>query len=818
MAANTTDPEREKRALAEVERLIELEGDARASALAELRAADPELAARIEQLMQRDPDAHGWMPTEGTGLWEAEDGRAPDRIGPFRITGVLGRGGMGVVLRGERDDGLFDQVVAIKLMRSGLVSLRLQERFILERKILARLDSPSVSRILDGGVWEGRPFLIMDFVDGEAVTKHAASNAIDLRARLALFLKICGVVQYAHRQLIVHADLKPSNIMITPEGEVKLLDFGIARLIGDEIEAEEVEAGSGSSGSSGRGSITLTRAYAAPERRRGERPTIAGDVFNLGAILFELLAGLLPDQPEADNPQAAPPPWPLASSHATGPIAPEQLHGDLDAIVAKAVSTLPEERYADVGLLTADIQRWLDHYPVSARPLAWRGRTQRFIARHQRGLALSAAVGVLLVSAAAFSTYEASRAERARAEATARFGDARGAANYLMFDVMDRLQDQPNSLKLRSEIAIVAQRYLDRLASSPDAPKDIRMDVATGLWRLANAQGVGGHPNLGQPEAANRNLERAERLAEALDGQEALVLLAHIRLDRAVVAMDLQFEPARAAQLLESAAASVARAKPFDRQLPARLQLVRAALFNWQGDYPQAQKTAREALAMLPAGEQPDAIVTRALAADILAEAIYYSAGASEAEPVYRDQLATLGAAGRRFADNNYLRYWLGRSQWNLATTLAAQGKLGEALPMIAAADRNTAAALAFDPDDAAMQIARRVTRTAYAQLLSANGQADAGLAQLEGVLADDRARMAAAPRDPRPLRDTAYDLATISEALAGLGRAADACFKGQESLARYREAKQRGVMTAFDQANNIKLLTERLKQICPSL
>ncbi len=152
----------ERRALIEVERLLDLSEPERASEIVALETTDPDLARAVRRLLARDPEAHDWMPTEAPGLWAAEEDRAPERIGPFRIDGIIGRGGMGIVLTGIRDDGLFAQTVAIKLMRAGIASFAQQERFILERQILARLDSPDVCRILDGGVWEDRPFLVMD--------------------------------------------------------------------------------------------------------------------------------------------------------------------------------------------------------------------------------------------------------------------------------------------------------------------------------------------------------------------------------------------------------------------------------------------------------------------------------------------------------------------------------------------------------------------------------------------------------------------------------------------------------------------------------
>jgi eukaryotic-like serine/threonine-protein kinase len=474
-----TDPDTERRALEALETLLDLPEDGRRAELERLDVDDAPLAAVLRRLLARNPDAHDWMPTEGPGLWEAESGRLPERIGPFAVTGVLGTGGMGIVLRGERDDGLFEQTVAIKLVRAGIVSLHQQERFILERQILARLDNPAICRILDGGVWEDRPFLVMDYVDGVPLTAFANERALDLKARIALFRAVCAVVQYAHRQLIVHADLKPSNILVTPDGTVKLLDFGIARLIGDEAIPTE---GDGSSGRNG--SITLTRAYAPPERRRGERPTIEGDVFSLGAILYELIAGRigLPGDREHDASF-----WPAPSSVASVSGAPTaKLRGDLDAIVAKALNRDPASRYPDVATLDADVVAWTSNYPVSARSVGWREHAGKFMARHWRGLAITGVIGAVLAATAIFASAQAFRAEQARVIAEQRFHDVRDLARA--FDLNDDLARYPGTVTRRAALAATTARTLARLQTAADAPADLRLDTARSYRRLAEIQ------------------------------------------------------------------------------------------------------------------------------------------------------------------------------------------------------------------------------------------------------------------------------------------------------------------------------------------
>lgn len=809
MAEKTSDPDHERRALDEVERLLDLEDEAaRGEGLRALRERDGELAATVERLLRRNPDAHGWMPTEGPGLWAAEEDRAPDRIGPFAITGILGRGGMGVVLRGERDDGLFAQTVAIKLMRSGLTSLRLQERFILERRILARLDHGGICRILDGGTWEERPFLIMDHVDGRAITEYVAAAGLDLQARLRLFLDICAVVQYAHRQLIVHADLKPSNILITPDGQVKLLDFGIARLIGDEVGEAAPATGGEASGTSGSRSVTLTRAYAAPERRDGARPTIEGDVFSLGAILFELLAGRLPDVPAGAD-------WPPASSAAAAPpVTPAMLAGDLDAIVAKAVSRDPADRYPDVAALIADIEAWFGHYPVGARAAGWRERSMKFVRRHRSGFAVAAGVGLLLASAAIFSAVQAVRAERARAVAEKRFDDVRTLANAMLFDVQDALARYPGTVDKRAALAATGARYLAALQLSAEAPADLRLDAAKAYRRLAAIQGYPGTSNIGEPDQARASLGRAQALLAALvadqpDNAAAHAELGWVHADRwASVAGDGPSQ-AQIDAAARSFAAALALAPDDASATLGQIALDRARAFEkiWSADRPaEAIPIVREALTRLRARRWPTSLAASAAQLEIgllnqQGDATYYSGDLAGALLPYREADALID---RRIAAGGATPTLLiakATSAFNIGGTLGdMDGRDAEALAIV---DRSVAAMerlLAAGRDSSA----EKALLTLYGQqavLLENMGRLDVALGPLLRGNAFREARLAAHSGDGAARRDLAIGLAQQARVSASAGRKAEACALAERTLALWAKLEGQGALTPRDAA-----------------
>lgn len=806
----------ERRALAEVERLLDLDETARAAALAELEREDGALALAVRRLLARDPQIHDWMPTEAPGLWEAAENHAPERLGPFRITGTLGKGGMGVVLKGERDDGLFRQTVAIKLMRAGLVSLHQQERFMVERQILARLDSPAVARILDGGVWEGRPFLIMDHVEGAPLTAHARDHALDLRARLTLFCKVCAVVQYAHRQLIVHADLKPSNILVTPAGEVKLLDFGIARLIGDEAERIEAVTSSGSASSN-----TLTRAYAAPERRAGQRPSIAGDVYSLGAILFELLTGSLPATPDRNTPAV----WPKASAaQLLAGVKAEQLSGDLDAVVARAVAADPQARYPDVAALLTDVEAWLAGYPVSARVPGRAERARMFARRHKKELAVAGLVAALLAGAAVFSTVQAVRAEHARAEAVARFEAVRRLSNLQLFDRYDELARQPGTVAQRVRIVAEAARYLDGLRLGDNAPADLRLDVARAYRRLAEIQGYPGASNIGEPVAATASLDKAEPLLRALlaaepDDTAAATELGWVQLVRWTMVPD---NPA-AAQLIEAARSEFAKASGNPEAHLGRIATRRAYAFQliWGENRPaEAIPEAREGLAELRDSRWPERLGERVGRLEVallqqLGDATYYAGDMAGALQHYRaaalviDRL--LAAHGRTPA----LRIAKGFAAYNIGGTLGdLGGHNAESLDIVRPATADLEDLLKAGPDAAAEKMLA-ILLGQETTLLENMARYDAAMVPLARRIALFEQRRKNAPDDYQRTRDLAIALIQQARILGLAGRRADGCKIARRNEGLWDELRARGQLSGHDAAEEVPKTTQLVSRLC---
>ena len=348
----------------------------------------PAERAALRRLLAAD-DSHGFLDTPATehaSRLTAEEvlpeSLIGQHIGAFRIVRALGQGGMAAVFLGERVGADFEQQVAIKLLRRGLYSELEQRLFQRERQVLAALDHPNIAHLIDGGVTAtGIPYLIMEHVDGVPITVHALAQQLDVRRRVKLFLRVCRAVEAAHRSLIVHRDIKPSNILVSADGEVKLLDFGIAKLLDEDDAGATVGV--------------YTPDYAAPEQLSGGTITTATDVYGLGVLLHELLVGLRPEGSPTRRPSSRVGDIGVAQGdsgvHGLSPLQLRSvLRGDLDNIVLKALEPEPQRRYPSAGALADDIERFLDNRPVGAHPPSRLYRAKKFIQRHRGGVVTSA--------------------------------------------------------------------------------------------------------------------------------------------------------------------------------------------------------------------------------------------------------------------------------------------------------------------------------------------------------------------------------------------------------------------------------------------
>ena len=501
------DNQRYKRILHIFESALELEASEREAYVRGECGEDEELCEEVLSLLAADTDPHSILDgvaVDAVDLPEAlrMEGK---RIGPYRVLSRLGTGGMGAVYLAERADGQFEQEVALKLIRRGMDSEVILQRFHGERQILARLQHPNIARLLDGGLSDdGLPYFTMEYVDGEPIDRYCDRKRLGVDERLLLFETVCRAVQYAHRNLVVHRDLKPSNILVTGEGEVKLLDFGIAKVLSDEEEAE---------GLTRTGSRVMTPGYASPEQVRGEGVTTASDVYSLGVILYELLSGHRPygtaDSTPQELEQAILTTVPERPSKAAGTTdvdtdaavvsetrstQPQQLQrrlsGDLDNICLMALRKEPERRYESAAHMLEDIRRHQQGRPVVARPDTVGYRFGKFVQRNR--VAVGAALGVVVLVAALVVFYTA-RLTRERDRARLEAAKAAQVSEFLasLFKVADPSESRGETITAREMLDRGAARIDEELADQPEVQAEM-LTVVGDVYRTLGAYDVAG--------------------------------------------------------------------------------------------------------------------------------------------------------------------------------------------------------------------------------------------------------------------------------------------------------------------------------------
>jgi eukaryotic-like serine/threonine-protein kinase len=470
---------------------------------------DGDLRREVESLLGAHGEAGGFLsrPVALPDAAEAE-GR---RIGSYRVLGRVGQGGMGVVYRCVRDDDVFQKTVALKMVFGGARPEHLQ-RLEHEREVLARLQHPNIASILDGGATDdGRPYMVMEFVAGEPIDAYCASRALDMRARLEMFRTVCSAVHYAHQNLVVHRDLKPQNILVTADGQAKLVDFGIAKLLAAGVDPQDAPT------------ATLlpmmTPEYASPEQVRGAPVTTASDVYSLGVLLYELLTGSRPYRVKTDSLEGI-----VRTVCEVEPVLPSQaaptraseLRGDLDTIVIKALRKEPARRYLSAQEMAEDVRRHLEGLPVLARKDTVRYRVGKFVGRHRVGVGAAALLVASLVGGMVMTVRQARIAEANRLRAERRFDEGRRLANFVMTDMHAAIEKLPGSTPARRQLVEKALEYLDGVASDAASDADLRAELATGYERLSEVQGDRKWANLADGQGALASRRKAVALREQL--------------------------------------------------------------------------------------------------------------------------------------------------------------------------------------------------------------------------------------------------------------------------------------------------------------
>lgn len=461
-------------------------------------AGDSGLRAEVDAYLAFEGEAAERLPVT---RWHesSEEEAPPERLGPYRILRPLGAGGMGIVYLAERDDGAYRQQVAVKIMRRGAGGAELFRR---ERQILAGLRHTGIAALMDGGTTDdGRLYYVMEYVEGRPVVEFCRGRDCGVRARIQLFLRICDAVAHAHRNLVIHRDLKPANILVTADGRPKLLDFGLAKVFRASDGATVTQTGA----------ALLTPAYASPEQVRGEPLSTATDIYSLGVVLYELVAGHSP-YPASDT-------SPLETYRAVCEVEPKppgqwvKLPRELDDIVLKALRKEPELRYATVEEFRQDLEDHLNGRPVRASRGSRLYRLQKFVRRHQWGAAVSVA------ALAAASLFLAAILYQWR-QSELRFQQVRGLAHTVIFELHDAIEDLPGSTPARKLLVERALHYLRELESTGGKNQALHLEIAAAYQKIGDVQGHQSRANLGDLDGALDSFRHARSLLLAADSEQ----------------------------------------------------------------------------------------------------------------------------------------------------------------------------------------------------------------------------------------------------------------------------------------------------------
>ncbi len=702
-------------------------------AFVEASDVSPEIRREVLSLLVHavDDSLDGLAPQ---GVLRPRRAMRGQRLGAWELRELLGSGGMGEVWLARRADGSYETDVAVKMLKHGLDSEAVLKRFAQERQALARLDHPNIARLLDAGISpQGLPYFVMERVRGRSI--DLACARLDLNQRLELFLQLADAVAHAHRHLLVHRDLKPGNVLVSDEGQVKLLDFGIAKAL-DPLEGGDGEVTQA-------GQRPFTPSHASPEQIRGQAVSTATDVYSLGVLLYQLLTGQRPygrdlespadlalaalnEQPTRPSSLSAPAPEVAAEWLATR----QHLRGDLDNILLKTLEKEPARRYSSVEALADDLRAHLAGYPVSARAPTTGYLMARFVTRNKLAVVLSGLTLLGVLGGAGVALWQAHVAQQQRDQAELRLQQVRQLANQLVFKYHDQIAQLPGAAKTREALLVDAAQFLDGLREASSADPKFAYELASTYYRIAQLQGIDTSSNIGEHELARQNLDKALAVATLyVDApgmsSEALSAAINMHVSHGEVWQ-------RSGQMAKAEAALRAGLPMLERLLARAPQdswilgsamsfhgvharilgnaLTHAALGRWTDACAAADRARQAAEASMAANPSnryaPDSL---AFTLGEQAHCALFSARFADAIGLLRRQVELRDLMAERFPDDMDFRYQRAIARAHLARALSASGAHEQALRYVDEALEMTRSAVATDAGNQAG--ARRIVQ-----------------------------------------------------------------------------------------------------------
>jgi eukaryotic-like serine/threonine-protein kinase len=803
-------------------------------------AGDPDLKTEVMRLLANHEEAtDGFLhspdfqtargpASEATTVTLESDGRRPAWearrvIGSYELIREIGRGGMGAVYLARRADDQYQKEVAIKLLHIGLESDDIVRRFRNERQILAGLDHPNIARFLEGGATgDGRPYYVMENIVGQQIDDYCDERRLTIDERLRLFLDVCAAVQYAHQRLIIHRDIKPSNILVTEDGAVKLLDFGIAKLLDPDMMDRTVETRTHER--------LMTPEYASPEQIRGQQVTTATDVYSLGVVLYQLLCGRRPytferrnwdeieqvvcrQEPirpsealgaaatakhEGKNTQAV---EPGTAGHTRGePV--ESLRGrlanDLDNIVMMALRKEPERRYASVEHLGEDIRRYLGGRPIMARPNTVGYRAGKFIRRNKAAVTATALVIAALIVGAVMTGWQAQVARRERDKAERRFNQVRNLANAMVFKYHDAVEHLAGSTAVRQMMVKDALKYLDNLSQESANDTSLLQELAEAYEKVGKAQGAPAQSSLGDYAGGLATQKRAmairESLVQADPKNETLrralsksyLLVSHLAIYTGQTSEALE-NLQKARVLLEKLTAENPANLNARSNLGTAYTLI-GSIRQSQNDLPDALEYFRKSLAQAEDGVKAgpnDAERRRDLSVShiYVGDAFYAMNNLTEAVSHHRKALDISEALAAANPNNAQYQRDVAVALQRLASSQERAGDYRGALENYRKVEASDAKAAAADPSNALAKRDQVVSYFKIGRTLAALGETGPALVYLR-KMASLAESLGTDPSNTEAGSDLAMAHQTIGETLAKRGELREALQSYRKSLA----------------------------------